>query len=56
MRLYATGSNAWHQLQPQLDVADIELDPDDISSFTCVLQDDSPVDRIRTFLSYTVGQ
>ncbi len=53
MRLYATGLNAWNQLQ--FEAANVELDPNDISSFTCVLHNDSPVDRIRAFLSYTVG-
>ena len=53
MRLYATGFNAWNQLQ--LEAASVDVNPDDISSFTCVLHDDSPVDRIRAFLSYTVG-
>ena len=52
MRLYATGFNAWNQLQF---AANVDVTPDDISSFTCVLHDDSPVDRIRAFFSYTVG-
>ncbi|KAK4039125.1 E3 ubiquitin-protein ligase HERC2 [Parachaetomium inaequale] len=49
MVLYATGFNAWNQLQFESPGVD---EPDDIASCTCVLREDS-VDRIRPFFSYT---
>ncbi|KAK3293476.1 regulator of chromosome condensation 1/beta-lactamase-inhibitor protein II [Chaetomium fimeti] len=49
MVLYATGFNAWNQLQFETPGVD---EPDDISSFTCVLQGDDD-DCIRPFFSYT---
>jgi hypothetical protein len=52
MVLYATGFNAWNQLQfegPEVD------EPDDIASFTCVLREDT-VDHVRAFSSYTRGE
>jgi hypothetical protein len=52
MELYATGFNAWDQLQ--FNSAESEKEPDDISSFTCVLQDDH-INCIHAFLSYTRG-
>jgi hypothetical protein len=61
--LYATGLNAWNQLQFEPSRVDDE-EPHDLSSFTRVLQDDDddedehddPVDRIRALYSYTLGQ
>ncbi|KAK4195330.1 regulator of chromosome condensation 1/beta-lactamase-inhibitor protein II [Triangularia verruculosa] len=51
MSLYATGLNAWNQLDfttPQKD-----QEPDDIFTFTCVLKD-KHIDYIRPFPSYTL--
>ncbi|KAL2021536.1 hypothetical protein VTK56DRAFT_7035 [Thermocarpiscus australiensis] len=50
MVLYATGFNAWNQLQFGSSCVE---EPDDISSFTCVLNDDDAIDHIRPFFSYT---
>ncbi|KAK4228032.1 regulator of chromosome condensation 1/beta-lactamase-inhibitor protein II [Podospora fimiseda] len=62
--LYATGHNAWNQLQ--LKAADPNHtnqqeqqqeeqteEPDDISKFTCILHTDDKVISIRSFPSYT---
>ncbi|KAK4155085.1 E3 ubiquitin-protein ligase HERC2 [Chaetomidium leptoderma] len=49
MVLYATGLNAWNQLQFEKPSVD---EPDDIPSFICVLREDA-IDCIRPFLSYT---
>ncbi|KAH6848306.1 regulator of chromosome condensation 1/beta-lactamase-inhibitor protein II [Chaetomium sp. MPI-CAGE-AT-0009] len=49
MVLYATGFNAWNQLQFEPPGVD---EPDDISSFSCVLRGDDD-DCIRSFFSYT---
>ncbi|KAL2136673.1 hypothetical protein VTI74DRAFT_2405 [Chaetomium olivicolor] len=49
MTLYATGFNAWNQLQFEKPGDD---EPDDLSSFTCVLRDD--VRQIHPFSSYTL--
>jgi hypothetical protein len=53
MGLYATGFNAWRQLQFEDPTDDQE--PDDIASFTCVLRD-VVVNTIRPFFSYTRGE
>ncbi|KXX79981.1 E3 ubiquitin-protein ligase HERC2 [Madurella mycetomatis] len=50
MALYATGFNAWSQLQFENSVGE---EPDDISSFTCVLHTDA-IDHVRPFFSYTL--
>lgn len=52
MKLYATGLNAWNQLQ--FERAGVE-EPDDISSFTCVMQNDI-IHGVRPFLAYTQGK
>ncbi|KAL1841682.1 hypothetical protein VTJ49DRAFT_6721 [Mycothermus thermophilus] len=53
MPLYATGFNPWGQLQFRVSSSDSELDePDDLSSFTCVLADEG-IRRVRASLSYT---
>ncbi len=54
--LYATGFNAWNQLQ--FEARNAEEEPDDLLSFTCVLQgeDDGAIDRMRAPSSYTLGQ
>ncbi|KAK0747634.1 regulator of chromosome condensation 1/beta-lactamase-inhibitor protein II [Apiosordaria backusii] len=51
MALYATGLNAWNQL----DFGSIkkEQEPDDIFTFTCVLKDND-TDYVRPFPSYTL--
>ncbi|KAK3899483.1 E3 ubiquitin-protein ligase HERC2 [Staphylotrichum tortipilum] len=59
MMLYATGFNAWNQLQfdsGQSDAnafEDAEDEPNDLESFTCVLDQD--VDRVSPFFSYTIA-
>ncbi|KAK3304598.1 regulator of chromosome condensation 1/beta-lactamase-inhibitor protein II, partial [Chaetomium strumarium] len=50
MVLYATGFNAWNQLQ--VDGDENPEEPDDISSFTCVSRDDA-IESVRPFFSYT---
>ncbi|KAK4098272.1 RCC1/BLIP-II [Parathielavia hyrcaniae] len=54
MELYATGFNAWHQLRFESphDVGEDDSEPEDISSFTCVLQHDA-IHQIHALLSYT---
>ena len=52
MALYATGFNAWNQLQ--FEGPNVE-EPDDLTSFTCVLHDDA-VNNVRSFLSDTLGE
>lgn len=52
MALYATGLNAWNQLQFEKPGAD---EPGDISSFSCILHDDD-IDHVRPFFSYTQGK
>ncbi|KAK4166158.1 E3 ubiquitin-protein ligase HERC2 [Cladorrhinum sp. PSN259] len=51
MELYATGHNAWHQLQFK-DPGSTE-EPDDISTFTSVLSTDDAILSVRPFSSYT---
>ncbi|KAK3387207.1 regulator of chromosome condensation 1/beta-lactamase-inhibitor protein II [Podospora didyma] len=51
--LYATGFNAWNQLRFE-EGADSSDEPDDISSFTCVLRDDEGIDAVWPFFSYTL--
>lgn len=53
MVLYATGFNAWNQLQ--FDTPGGATEPDDIFCFTCVLRDDA-IDCVRPFFSYTCGK
>ena len=53
MRLYATGFNAWGQLDFHAR-GDAGL-PDDVASFRCVLQADSILE-VRAGLTYTVGK
>lgn len=53
MALFATGHNAWNQLR--FESPAVEDEPDDIPRFTCVLRDDA-IDRVRPFLSYTLGE
>ncbi|KAG6360094.1 hypothetical protein INS49_011150 [Diaporthe citri] len=50
MELYASGFNAWGQLQFQ--DAESHAEPDDLHEFTCVLTGDA-IDRPRPSLSYT---
>ncbi|KAK7740180.1 hypothetical protein SLS63_001380 [Diaporthe eres] len=50
MELYASGFNAWGQLQFQ--ATESHAEPDDLHDFTCVLTGDV-IDRPRTSLSYT---
>ncbi|SPQ27291.1 563afc7f-6258-41e5-9ae7-9ed4d0bdc484 [Thermothielavioides terrestris] len=52
MVLYATGFNAWGQLHFERPRDEDDREPEDISTFTCVLQDDD-IDEIRPFFSYT---
>ncbi|KAL2265711.1 hypothetical protein VTJ83DRAFT_6811 [Remersonia thermophila] len=53
MPLYATGFNAWNQLQFRVAASDAQVaEPDDLSSFACVLPDER-VRRVRAALSYT---
>ncbi|KAK4122944.1 hypothetical protein N657DRAFT_646702, partial [Parathielavia appendiculata] len=54
MELYATGFNAWNQLRfdNSHDAGDEE--PEDISSFTCILRHEA-IHQIHAFLSYTRG-
>jgi hypothetical protein len=54
MVLYATGFNAWGQLHFERPRDEDDREPEDISTFTCVLQDDD-IDEIRPFFSYTRG-
>ena len=55
MELYATGFNAWNQLRFDRG-ADSSEEPDDVSSFTCVLRDDEGIDFVQPFFSYTLGE
>ncbi|KAK4242100.1 E3 ubiquitin-protein ligase HERC2 [Achaetomium macrosporum] len=50
MVLYATGFNAWNQLQVE-ENSSVD-DPDDISSFTCVSRNDA-IETVLPFFSYT---
>ncbi|KAI7788660.1 hypothetical protein LA080_008550 [Diaporthe eres] len=50
MELYASGFNAWGQLQFQ--ATESHAEPDDLHEFTCVLTGDA-IDRPRPSLSYT---
>lgn len=52
MELYASGLNAWNQLQFR---GRETSEPDDIRAFTCVLEDEHIV-PVRTFLSYVHGE
>ncbi len=59
MMLYATGFNAWNQLrfgagQSDADTVEEEEEPNDLASFSCVLDQD--VDRVSPFYSYTIGE
>ncbi|KAK3985566.1 E3 ubiquitin-protein ligase HERC2 [Cladorrhinum sp. PSN332] len=51
MELYATGQNAWNQLQFQ-DPGNTEGEPEDISTFAPVLSSDDTIVSVRSFLSY----
>jgi hypothetical protein len=52
MVLYASGFNAWNQLQ----FSDPGVtEPDDIPRFSCVLRDDA-IDCVYPFFSYTCGK
>ncbi|KAK4678475.1 hypothetical protein QC764_307960 [Podospora pseudoanserina] len=51
MSLYATGLNAWSQLD--FDTTKKDQQPDDIFTFTCLLED-KDIDYIRPFPSYTL--
>lgn len=53
MELYASGFNAWDQLQFQ--ATESHAEPDDLHEFTCVLKGDT-IDRPRPSLSYTTGR
>ena len=52
MQLYATGFNGWNQLR--FDDSGPE-EPEDISHFTCVLQDDALSD-LEPYLSHTLSE
>lgn len=60
MMLYATGFNAWNQLQFDSGRSDAGVveeeqhEPEDLASFACVL--DHGVDRVSPFFSYTIGE
>jgi len=56
MRLYATGFNAWNQLNFQgSSAAEIDPLPQDLSSFTCILQ--APrIEQPKSQLASTHGQ
>ncbi|KAK3344133.1 regulator of chromosome condensation 1/beta-lactamase-inhibitor protein II [Lasiosphaeria hispida] len=51
MELHAAGLNAWGQLR--FEKLEANEEPDDISTFTCVLSDDKII-HVRPFFSYTV--
>lgn len=53
MEVYASGFNAWSQLQFQ--VTESQAEPYDLHEFTCVLTGDA-IDRPRPSLSYTTGK
>ncbi|KAH8888300.1 RCC1/BLIP-II [Thozetella sp. PMI_491] len=53
MELYATGFNAWNQLRFDGANTTNTTDPEDLSGFTCVLQDDA-IDGLRPYFSYTL--
>ena len=61
MKLYATGFNAWGQLDFRSDQPGASLSeglaslPDDVASPRCVLQADHIAD-VRAGLSYTMGK
>ena len=54
MELYATGFNAWNQLQ--FNPVDPDSEPEDIVHFTCVLSDNEGFDGVHPFSSYTLGE
>ncbi|KAK0706785.1 hypothetical protein B0T26DRAFT_472630 [Lasiosphaeria miniovina] len=65
MELYAAGFNAWNQLrfppqshagQQEKEKEEVDDEPDDLSSFTCVLRDKDGIDDVEPFLSYTLGE
>jgi len=53
MELWATGFNAWNQLQD--DGGDLTSNPEDIHEFKCILQDEV-LDVLRTSLSSILGK
>lgn len=55
MELYATGFNAWRQLEFDNPSNPIE-EPDDIAEFRSVLKDQSIIGRPCASLSYTLGK
>lgn len=52
MELWATGFNAWNQLQ---DDGDLTSNPEDVYVFKCILQDEL-VDVVRTSVSATLSK
>lgn len=56
MELYAAGLNAWGQLHFEKDDSTSEGEPEDFSSFSCVLTSDDEIDYVRPSLSYTSGE
>lgn len=52
MELYASGFNAWGQLE--FHAAEIHDESDDLHEFTCLLTGDA-IDSLRPSLSHTTG-
>jgi hypothetical protein len=52
MELWASGFNAWNQLQFD---GELQAEPRDLSEFSCVLKDQQ-VELLKTSLSATVGK
>jgi hypothetical protein len=53
MELWASGFNAWNQLQFN---GELPSDPQDLNVFKCVLTDDKDIEVVRTSLSATLGK
>jgi len=54
MELYATGFNAWRQLEFRPRSPQEQEEPDDIFEFRYVLRDEA-IANVKAFLSYTRG-
>lgn len=55
MELYASGFNAWNQLSFS-STSGLPLEPDDIPTFTLVLQDPETIEVVHAGFSGTVGR
>ena len=53
MELWASGFNAWNQLQFD---GELPVEPRDVDAFKCVLRDDKDIEVLRTSLSATLGK